>query len=190
MTALPDIRRTLLWTLPMTPTSSDTLWTASVHIGRKSTTLQSGAQRTIYYLMLAKTSKDTPSLPVYISGAEVKHFFSVCGNHYHRELVNKAKFPCQVRVNLYSRQIESILTGNITNWHGSCTGSFCSRYGQEDHRMLKDNTHPSHSLFTLLLSGNSHRSIHQTTKELYSLGCETPQFILQKQFHFDHFIIY
>ena len=89
-------------------------------------------------LNVSKTKK-RHTLPVYISGAEVKHFLVP------RELVNKTWFLCQVCVNFYSRPIASILTRNITNWHGSCTGSFCSGYGQEDHRILKDNTHKSYS---------------------------------------------
>lgn len=36
-----------------------------------------------------------------------------------REL-RKATFPCQTLVNFYREAIESILTGNITIWHGTC----------------------------------------------------------------------
>ncbi len=32
----------------------------------------------------------------------------------------KETFLCQVLVNFYRGAIESILTGNITNWHGMC----------------------------------------------------------------------
>ncbi len=136
--------------------------------------------------------------PVYISGAEVEqeNSFRFLGIHftknpswsshistlvkkaqkrlYFLRKLKKAKFPCQV-LNFYRGAIESILTGNITNWHDLCTAQDrkalqrvikiaqnvigthlpsindinevrCLHRAQ---KILKDNTY---SLFTLLLS--------------------------------------
>ncbi len=108
--------------------------------------------------------------------------------------LKKAKFPCQVLVNFYRGAIESILTGNITNWHVLWTAQ--DRRAQQQvikttqniigtyllsisdisevrclhraQRILKDSTHPNNSLFTLLLSGKRYRSIRCCTTRLQS----------------------
>ncbi len=96
-----------------------------------------------------------------------------------------ARFPCQVLLNFYGGAIESILTGNITNWHGmhmaqdsralqqvfitaqSIFGTHLPsildigemRCPRSVRRIPKDDAHPSHRLFTLLPSGKRYRSI-------------------------------
>ncbi len=39
---------------------------------------------------------------------------------YFLRKLKRSKFPCHVLINFYRGAIESILTGNITNWHGLC----------------------------------------------------------------------
>ncbi len=107
-----------------------------LHIGRKQNNLLSGAQTTTYWKKEAKTHT-----PVYISGAEVNGFrllgISITENlswsssistlvkraqkqlYFIRKL-KRAKFPCQVLVNFYRGAPESILAGNISDWHGLC----------------------------------------------------------------------
>ncbi|KAI4893673.1 hypothetical protein NFI96_030505 [Prochilodus magdalenae] len=83
----------------------------------------------------------------------------------------------------YTCTLESILTGSITTWYGSCTASeqkalqrvvraaqyitgvqlpnlldlYTSRCLRKTRRVLKDSTHPSHRLFSQLLSGRFRR---------------------------------
>ncbi len=111
---------------------------------------------------------------------------------YFLRKLNKAKFPCQVLVNFYRGATESILTENITNWHGLCmaqdrrasqqviktaqniTGTHLLSISDisevrrlcRAQRILKHKTHPSHNLFTLLPSGKQYRSIHCHTTRL------------------------
>ncbi len=89
----------------------------------------------------------------------------------------------------YRGAIESILTGNITNWHGLCTAQdrrthlpSTSDIGEvrclcRAQRILKDKTHLSNSLFTLLPSGKQYRSITRLQSSFFPQA-ETPQIIL------------
>lgn len=83
------------------------------------------------------------------------------------------KILCQILVNFYRGAIESTLTGNwdqqalqrvikttqnITGTHLPSISVICKRmclHGAQ--RIQKDNTHPNHSLLTLLLSGIIHK---------------------------------
>ncbi len=117
--------------------------------------------------------------PVYINGAEVMQVNSVgflgisitenlsWSSHIStlvkkaQELyckLQKAKFPCQVLINFYRGAIESILTGNITNWHGLCMA--------QDRRALQ---------WVIKTAQN----IPSLTEQLLSSGCTTPQLILR-----------
>ncbi|KAI4884459.1 hypothetical protein NFI96_003687 [Prochilodus magdalenae] len=89
----------------------------------------------------------------------------------------------------YTCTVESILTGSITTWYGSCTAIerkalqrvvrtaqyitgvqlpnlldlYTSRCLRRTRRVLKDSTHPSHCLFSQLPSGRRFRSIKSRT---------------------------
>ncbi len=196
-----------------------------LHIGRKSTILQCGAQRTTYWSMSAKPRswslifrkrKVKTHTPVYIIGAEVEQVNSfmylgisitknLSWSSHISSLVKKAqkwlyflrnlkRAKCHVLTNFYRGAIESILTGSITIWQGLCTaqdrqalqrviktaqniiGSHLPsisdisemRRWHRARRILKDNTHPSHSSFILLPSGKWYRSICCRTTRLQS----------------------
>ncbi|XP_054649717.1 uncharacterized protein LOC129190933 isoform X1 [Dunckerocampus dactyliophorus] len=88
--------------------------------------------------------------------------------------------------------IESVLTASITVWYGNCTTRdrealqrviktsqnivgaalpslqdiYKSRVLRRTHNLIKDSTHPQHSLFTLLPSGRRYRSLKSRTTRL------------------------
>jgi hypothetical protein len=92
----------------------------------------------------------------------------------------------------YSCNIESILTGSITAWHGNCLASGCKalqrvlrtaqyitgaklpaiqdlytrRCQRKAQKIVKDPSHPSHRLFFLLSHGKRYRSAKSRTKRL------------------------
>ncbi len=100
---------------------------------------------------------------------------------------------------------ESVLTSCITVWYGNCSAAdrktlqrtvntaakiigaplpsildiFLARCSSKTNSIVKDPTHPSHSLFQLLPSGRrlpEHQSpLRQTAQQLFPPGCESPQ---------------
>ncbi|XP_069367947.1 uncharacterized protein [Paralichthys olivaceus] len=97
----------------------------------------------------------------------------------------------RILCNFYRCTIESILTGCITAWYGSCTALnrktlqrvvktaqhitrtelpsmdlYTQRCRKKAHRILKDPHHPSNKLFSLLPSGRRYRSIRTKTTRL------------------------
>ncbi|XP_054650702.1 uncharacterized protein LOC129191401 [Dunckerocampus dactyliophorus] len=92
----------------------------------------------------------------------------------------------------YRCTIESVLTASITVWYGNCTTRdrkalqrviktsqnivgaalpslqdiYTSRVLRRTHNLIKDSTHPQHSLFTLLPSGRRYRSLKSRTTRL------------------------
>ncbi|KAL3065206.1 hypothetical protein OYC64_015394 [Pagothenia borchgrevinki] len=97
-----------------------------------------------------------------------------------------------LQVILQLLQVESILTGCITAWYGSCTvlnrkalqrvvktaqnitrtelpsmeDLYSQRLRKKALRIIKDPHHPSHKLFSLLPSGRRYRSIRTKTTRL------------------------
>ena len=98
----------------------------------------------------------------------------------------------QIHKSFYSCTIESIVTGYITAWYGSCSASDhkalqrvvrtagyitgaqlpaiqdlynrgCQR---KAHKILRDSSHPSYRLFPLQLHGKRYRSAKSRTKRL------------------------
>ncbi|MBN3319165.1 GT2D2 protein, partial [Atractosteus spatula] len=100
--------------------------------------------------------------------------------------------PSHVQANFYRCIIESILTDCITAWHGSCSARDCkvlqrvvksvqlitsceqpniqdiysARCLKKARSILKDPSHPSHKLFSLLPSGKWYRSIWSKSNRL------------------------
>ena len=91
----------------------------------------------------------------------------------------------------YSCNIESILTGCITVWYGNCSASdrkalqrvvrtaqyitganpaiqdlYTRRCQRKALKIVKDSSHPSHRLFSLLPHGKRYRSAKSRTKRL------------------------
>uniref|UniRef100_A0A4W5RP02 Alkylated DNA repair protein AlkB homologue 8 N-terminal domain-containing protein n=1 Tax=Hucho hucho TaxID=62062 RepID=A0A4W5RP02_9TELE len=92
----------------------------------------------------------------------------------------------------YSCNIDSILTGCITAWYGNCSASDCKtlqkvvrtvqyitgaklpafqdlntrRCQRKALKIVKDSSHPSHRLFSLLPHGKRYRSAKSRTKRL------------------------
>ncbi|XP_054629453.1 stromal cell-derived factor 2-like protein 1 isoform X1 [Dunckerocampus dactyliophorus] len=92
----------------------------------------------------------------------------------------------------YRCTIESVLTASITVWYGNCTTRdrkalqrviktsqnivgaalpslqdiYKSRVLRRTHNLIKDSTHPQHSLFTLLPSGRRYRSLKSRSTRL------------------------
>ena len=154
--------------------------------------------------------------PITINGAAVERVssFKFLGVHITEELtwtehttrvVKKAqqrlfflrrlrRFGMDPRIlrTFYTCTVESILTGSITTWYGSCTAIerkalqrvvrtaqyitgvqlpnlldlYTSRCLRKTRRVLKDSTHPSHCLFSQLPSGRRFRSIKSRTSRL------------------------
>ncbi len=116
--------------------------------------------------------------------------------HFLRRL-KRASLPPPILNTFYRGTIESVLTSCITVWYGNCKCCWPqdppadSEHGCKDHRcplpsildiflarcssktnsIVKDPTHPSHSLFQLLPSGRRYRSIRgplrQTAQQLF-----------------------
>lgn len=103
----------------------------------------------------------------------------------------KANVLLQVLINFYRESMESILTGNVTDWHFSCTiqnrkdlqqgiktaqnvvSTVINNIGvvrglYRAQRILKDNTHPSNNLSTLLPSATQKYPLpyHQAAEQL------------------------
>ncbi|KAL3066704.1 hypothetical protein OYC64_016614 [Pagothenia borchgrevinki] len=98
----------------------------------------------------------------------------------------------RILCNFYRCTIESILTGCITAWYGSCTvlnrkalqrvvktaqnitrtelpsmeDLYSQRLRKKALRIIKDPHHPSHKLFCLLPSGKRYRSMRTKTTRL------------------------
>uniref|UniRef100_A0AAZ3P3X5 Alkylated DNA repair protein AlkB homologue 8 N-terminal domain-containing protein n=1 Tax=Oncorhynchus tshawytscha TaxID=74940 RepID=A0AAZ3P3X5_ONCTS len=98
----------------------------------------------------------------------------------------------QILKRFYSCTIESILTGCITAWYGNCSASvrkllqrvvrtaqyitgvklpaiqdlYTRRCQRKTHKIVKDFSHPSHRLFSLLPHGKRYRSAKSRSKRL------------------------
>jgi hypothetical protein len=110
-----------------------------------------------------------------------------------QHLFPSGKCMCpQILKKLYSLTIESILTGCITAWYGNCSSSKCTalqrvvctaqyitgaklpaiqdlytRWCQRKApKMVKDSSHPSHRLFSLLPHGKRYRIAKSRSKRL------------------------
>ncbi|KAI4882102.1 hypothetical protein NFI96_000102 [Prochilodus magdalenae] len=156
--------------------------------------------------------------PITINGAAVERVssFKFLGVHITEELtwtehttrvVKKAqqrlffltrlkRFGMDTRIlrTFYTCTVESILTGSINTWYGSCTaierkalqrvvrtaqyitGVQCLR---KTRRILKDSTHPSHCLFSQLPSGRrfrirKYKAEEMSTPDHGSINCDHP----------------
>ena len=98
----------------------------------------------------------------------------------------------QILKRFYSCTTESILTGFITDWYGNCSASDCKalhrivrtaqyipgaklptipdiytrRCQRKAKKMVKDSSHPSHRLFSLLLHSEQYRRDKSRSKRL------------------------
>ena len=98
----------------------------------------------------------------------------------------------QIPQKFYSCTIENILTGCITAWYGNCLASdrkalqsvvstaqyitgvklpaiqdlYSRRYQRKALKIVKDSSHPSHRLFSLLPHGKRYRSAKSRSKRL------------------------
>ena len=98
----------------------------------------------------------------------------------------------QILKRFYSCNIKGILTGCITAWYGNCSASnrkalqrvvctaqyitgaklpaiqdlYTRRCQRKALKIVKDPSHPSHRLFSLLLHGKRYRSAKSRTKRL------------------------
>ncbi len=104
----------------------------------------------------------------------------------------RASLPPPILTTFYRGTIESVLTSCITDWYGNCSAAdrktlqwtaakiigapfpsildiFLARWTSKATSIVKDPTHPSHSLFQLLPSGKRFRSIRaRSARLLYS----------------------
>ncbi len=111
--------------------------------------------------------------------------------HFLRRL-KRASLPPPILTTFYRGTIESVLTSCITLWHGNCSAAdrktlqrtvnmaakiigaplpsildiFLARCSSKTNSIMKDPTHPSHSLFQLLPSGRRYRSIRSRSARL------------------------
>ncbi len=111
--------------------------------------------------------------------------------HFLRRL-KRASLPPPILTTFYRGTIESVLTSCITVWYGNCSAAdrktlqrtvntaakiigaplpsildiFLARCSSKTNSIVKDPTHPSHSLFQLLLSGRRCRSIRARSARL------------------------
>ncbi len=111
--------------------------------------------------------------------------------HFLRRL-KRASLPPPILTTFYRGTIESVLTSCITVWYGNCSASdrktlqrtvnmaakvigaplpsildiFLARCSSKTNSIVKDPTHPSHSLFQLLPSGRRYRSIRARSARL------------------------
>ena len=98
----------------------------------------------------------------------------------------------QILTRFYSCTIKSLLTGCITAWYGNCSASDCKalqrvvrtaqyitgaklpaiqdlytrRCQSKVHKIVKDNSHPSHRLFSLLPHGKRYQRAKSRSKRL------------------------
>ncbi len=111
--------------------------------------------------------------------------------HFLRRL-KRASLPPPILTTFYRGTIESVLTSCITVWYGNCSAAdrktlqrtvntaakiigaplpsildiFLARCSSKTISIVKDPTHPSHSLFQLLPSGRRYRSIRARSARL------------------------
>ncbi len=111
--------------------------------------------------------------------------------HFLRRL-KRASLPPPILNTFYRGTIESVLTSCITVWYGNCSAAdrktlqrtvntaakiigaplpsildiFLARCSSKTNSIVKDPTHPSHSLFQLLPSGRRYRSIRARSARL------------------------
>ncbi len=111
--------------------------------------------------------------------------------HFLRRL-KRASLPPPILTTFYRGTIESVLTSCITVWYGNCSAAdrktlqrtvntaakiigaplpsildiFLARCSSKTNSIVKDPTHPSHSLFQLLPSGRWYRSIRARSTRL------------------------
>ncbi len=111
--------------------------------------------------------------------------------HFLRRL-KRASLPPPILTTFYWGTIESVLTSCITVWYGNCSAAdrmtlqrtvntaakiigaplpsildiFLARCSSKTNSIVKDPTHPSHSLFQLLPSGRRYRSIRAHSARL------------------------
>ncbi len=111
--------------------------------------------------------------------------------HFLRRL-KRASLPPPTLTTFYRGTIESVLTSCITVWYGNCSAAdrktlqqtvkqaakiigaplpsildiFLARCSSKTNSIVKDPTHPSHSLFQLLPSGRRYRSIRARSARL------------------------
>ncbi len=111
--------------------------------------------------------------------------------HFLRWL-KRASLPPPILTTFYRGTIESVLTSCITVWYGNCSAAdrktlqrtvntaakiigaplpsildiFLARCSSKTNSIMKDPTHPSHSLFQLLPSGRRYRSIRARSTRL------------------------
>ncbi len=111
--------------------------------------------------------------------------------HFLRRL-KRASLPPPILTTFYRGTIESVLTSCITVWYGNCSAAdrktlqrtvntaakiigaplpsildiFLARCSSKTNSIVKDPTHPSHSLFQLLPSGRRYRSIRARSARL------------------------
>ncbi len=104
----------------------------------------------------------------------------------------QASLPPPILTTFYRGTIESVLTSCITVWYGNCSAAdrntlqrtvnsaakiigaplpsildiFLARCSSKTNSIVKDPTHPSHSLFQLLPSGRRYRSIRARSARL------------------------
>ncbi len=104
----------------------------------------------------------------------------------------RASLPPPILTTFYRGTIESVLTSCITVWYGNCSAAdrktlqrtvntaakiigaplpsildiFLARCSSKTNSIVKDPTHPSHSLFQLLPSGRRYRSIRARSARL------------------------
>ncbi len=114
--------------------------------------------------------------------------------HFLRRL-KRASLPPPILTTFYRGTIESMLTSCITVWYGNCCAAdhktlqwtvntaakiigaplpsildiFLTRCSSKAKSIVKDPTHPSHSLFQLLTSGRQYRSIRARSARLLFL---------------------
>ncbi len=111
--------------------------------------------------------------------------------HFLRRL-KRASLPPPILTTFYRGTIESVLTSCITVWYGNCSAAdrktlqrtvnmaekiigaplpsildiFLAQCSSKTNSIVKDPTHPSHSLFQLLPSGRRYRSIRARSARL------------------------
>ncbi len=107
-------------------------------------------------------------------------------------LLKRTSLPPPILTTFYRGTIESVLTSCITVWYGNCSAAdrktlqrtvntaakiigaplpsildiFLARCSSKTNSIVKDPTHPSHSLFQLLPSGRRYRSIRARSARL------------------------
>ncbi len=114
--------------------------------------------------------------------------------HFFRRL-KRASLPPPILTTFYRGTIESVLTSCITVWYGNCSAAhrktlqrtvntaakiigaplpsildiFLARCSSKANSIVKDPTHPSHSLFQLLPSGRRYQSIRARYARLLNI---------------------